>query len=313
MSHFTVLVVTDTPDQVGEVLQPFHEYECTDVDDEYVIDVDCTDEVNKWLARELFVGTSKINGEIGYQYNLERAEEKLADFKIMSQEEYCLLKGESISDEIKDWFNYELKDGKWFNHTNPNSKWDWWLIGGRWSGSLELKEGKSGAAGRKPLVMGGGESDGIDQALKGDIDFESKMKGAADEAAIEYDKAAKIIDRREWKTWKECRESAESIDIARDEYNNQLVIKDLKKEWDSPFADLCEFKTDRDSYIKTKANSAISTFAVLKDGKWYERGDMGWWGCVSDEKEVNSWNGEFKDLLDTIPDDKFLTVVDCHI
>jgi hypothetical protein len=39
MSHFTVLVVTDTPDEdaLTRALQPFHEYECTGTKDKYVV------------------------------------------------------------------------------------------------------------------------------------------------------------------------------------------------------------------------------------------------------------------------------------
>jgi hypothetical protein len=42
MSHFTVLVVGDNPE---EQLAPYHEFECTGYDDEYIVDFDITDEV----------------------------------------------------------------------------------------------------------------------------------------------------------------------------------------------------------------------------------------------------------------------------
>ena len=42
MSHFVVLVVGN---DIEKQLQPFHEFECTGIDDEYVQDVDITDEV----------------------------------------------------------------------------------------------------------------------------------------------------------------------------------------------------------------------------------------------------------------------------
>jgi hypothetical protein len=38
---------------------------------------------------------------------------------------------------------------------------------------------------------------------------------------------------------------------------------------------------------------------------------MGWWACVSDEKD--NWSEEFAKLLDEIPDDTLLSVYDCHI
>lgn len=57
----------------------------------------------------------------------------------------------------------------------------------------------------------------------------------------------------------------------------------------------------------------ITTFAVVKDGEWYERGEMGLWGCVSNEKEADDWDAEVKALLIDLPGDTLLTVVDCHI
>lgn len=55
------------------------------------------------------------------------------------------------------------------------------------------------------------------------------------------------------------------------------------------------------------------TFAVVKNGEWYEKGDMGWWGIVKDEKEQGDWNKEFEKLLEDVSDDTELTIVDCHI
>ena len=68
---------------------------------------------------------------------------------------------------------------------------------------------------------------------------------------------------------------------------------------------------DRKAYYKFRGEQAVTTFAVLKDGKWMQRGSMGWWGMVSDEKD--NWYEEFTDILSSIPDNKHITIVDCHI
>lgn len=54
-------------------------------------------------------------------------------------------------------------------------------------------------------------------------------------------------------------------------------------------------------------------FAVVKHGEWYERGEMGWWAIVSNEKDKNEWEDQVKSLLKDIPEDTLLTVMDCHI
>ena len=57
----------------------------------------------------------------------------------------------------------------------------------------------------------------------------------------------------------------------------------------------------------------ISVFAVVKDGKWYERGKMGWFGVVTDEKDKDEWREQVKQLLVSLPPDTLLTMYDCHI
>lgn len=54
-----------------------------------------------------------------------------------------------------------------------------------------------------------------------------------------------------------------------------------------------------------------STFAVVTpDGEWHERGKMGWWAVVSNEKE--GWDEEFKKLVAQYGDN-YAVLVDCHI
>jgi hypothetical protein len=57
--------------------------------------------------------------------------------------------------------------------------------------------------------------------------------------------------------------------------------------------------------------SAWSPYALLWEGKWYGKGDMGWWGISSNEE--NQWTGTFKELWAQIDGDEWVTVVDCHI
>jgi hypothetical protein len=48
------------------------------------------------------------------------------------------------------------------------------------------------------------------------------------------------------------------------------------------------------------------------DGAWHESGGMGWWGIVANEKEADMWAAEFTAMLDALPDNAVLTIVDCH-
>jgi len=52
-------------------------------------------------------------------------------------------------------------------------------------------------------------------------------------------------------------------------------------------------------------------FCLVVDGEWFERGEMGWWGITSNEKD--DWNEIFHDILSKLPDDSEVTLVDFHI
>lgn len=57
----------------------------------------------------------------------------------------------------------------------------------------------------------------------------------------------------------------------------------------------------------------LITFAVLKNGDWFEQGEMGWFGFVNKEKEEEQWVLEVKKLLSDLPEDTLISIYDCHI
>lgn len=309
MSHFSVLILGD---DVEKQLQPYHEYECTGIEDEYVIDINKDDEVKEYLEKELFVGSRKDNGEVDYHCYEEKANEDLVEWKKMTRLQYFQQKGMSIEEiecEIKDWHAFDKKeDGSWYKHTNPNSKWDWWVVGGRWSGFFKLKE-----TSKEEL------DENEDSFLKRDIDFEKMRNDVAVKAEKRYDAVYKAIKGTEVnESWKSVIERIGDRNKAIDFYNSQervIAFKKLTEKNDlfGFFASVEEYNIDRDTYIKQERNSAITTYAVVKDGVWYEKGEMGWWGISFNEIEQKEWNERFNELVDSCSDDTLFTLVDAHI
>ena len=104
---------------------------------------------------------------------------------------------------------------------------------------------------------------------------------------------------------------------AREEYHNQASLQILKTTKDDDVRHIWDHddilgKT-RAEYVQEARDASGCTFAIVKDGKWFQRGEMGWWGSVSEEKDKDTWYKEFATLLDGLPDNTPLTVVDCHI
>jgi hypothetical protein len=266
MSHFTVLVSIkdETESALEKALQPFHEYECTGIKDEFVKFVAC-DETEKELRIE---------------------------FESCDDGDY-----DDFEEFIKDYYGYEMVDGVIGGYTNPDRKWDWWVVGGRWSNSLITKSGKV-----------------CDSAKKSDIDFDAMMKRSVDANLPDFDKAVEIIGGETFKSWDEVRSiDGKDMQWKREFYNGQSAVKKLRIKFDNPFCSLDQFLSSREDYIKSMEFSGISMFAVLHDGNWIEKGDMGWWGCVSDEKKPSEWREVYMKAIDQIPDDHTLVVVDCHI
>ena len=52
-------------------------------------------------------------------------------------------------------------------------------------------------------------------------------------------------------------------------------------------------------------------YCVVIDGMWYEKGQMGWWGISTGDKE--NWDEEFAELIANIPADSEVYNIDFHI
>jgi len=56
-------------------------------------------------------------------------------------------------------------------------------------------------------------------------------------------------------------------------------------------------------------------WAIVKDGVWYEKGSMGWFGMSgeSDDEALDWEMNMFDRFIKDLPEETRLTVVDCHI
>lgn len=204
------------------------------------------------------------------------------------------------------------------------SKWDWYSVGGRWSDFFVLKPGKTGELGTPGVFDNVAGPSTADVLTIGDIDFAKMRDTAAAEAAEAWDKVRGAAgDMTSFNTWAETREACiaefgetlEAMGEARSRYNGQDQIKrcEAAKVIDGWHASLDDYIVDRDTFITRARNRAGVPFAIVKDSKWYERGSMGWWGMVSNEEDMDTWVTKFWELMDGLPDDTIITVVDCHI
>lgn len=403
MSHFSVLVVTkDEPadDVLSAALQPFHEFECTGTDDQYVVDVDKTEEVlvefktgtvtrlrapdgtlHEPYADEFyrdptpeesakigpiagsgcgggFQWSSKDWGDgLGYRTKIKFTPDGYVDVKVPRCEvetiaEYCEgyhgwrpIRADSTPDtENGQKYGYAVIDNegnlvKAIDRTNPRAKWDWWQVGGRYSGLL-MPRNKSEAMKGRPGLMGSQcDEKGADVARKSNVDWEAMahrdqvQRLSAIETVLAKIGAATgksrdellEIHRAACATWPELRAAYDAnTKVAFFDFINNLhsshpvrIARDLKL-WHSFDGIVGDYgvgcpETEPDPIEWAKKPEPFTCFAMVKDGQWLERGEMGWWACVSNEKDKDMFEQEFTAALDSVPDDHWLTVVDCHI
>lgn len=213
------------------------------------------------------------------------------------------------------------ENGEWIEYStyNPDSKWDWYVLGGRWSGAfIKLKPGKEGYEGTSGT---GGNPVGVDAAYKGDIDFDLIRKEAAEKARTDYREVSSKFDygipklEHTWKdicsskfdhlSWEERRElyhNQPSISIWRNAFRNEAWGYDIE-----------DYQCSEEEYVKRAVLLAFCPYALIKDGEWYAKGEMGWWGMSNDHMGREEWAHKVNELVDSLPDDTLISFYDCHI
>lgn len=230
-------------------------------------------------------------------------------------------------------------EGVWCRYStyNPDSKWDWYSIGGRWSGEFITKvfdeDHESIEIGQSGLLHSGV---GIDSTIKGNIDFKGIREEAYKEAYERYKFVESCftngIPKIEY-TWDDIlndkvlgdNNEPMTIEAKRNFYHGQKG----KEEWSKTIGsyrdkdkntydklvwlDIEDYQCTAEEFAQRAADNAFIPFAVVKDGEWYERGKMGWWAIVTDEKDKDEWTSFVNKMIDDADDETLFTFVDCHI
>lgn len=353
MSHFSVLIVHNEDQSIEDILFPYWELDLSEeemkTDKRAKFNLKHTREsaeqerlkIIEELREKIKNGNYKTREILEKEakkdrfsrYNPEEPMSENYGTKEYYEKQITLYEKMNEEEFMKDWdgYSFNKEENGYGYYNNPNAKWDWWLIGGRWTGFFKLKDGSTGIIGEPGVMTPEAKEGYADQAYKKDIDFQFMIEKKKIEAAEKYDRLSKFLDGEIEKlkyTWKEVlrgeRFEQLEIDEKRAVYHAQKPLEEIKSiirgdklsQDDRSFLtwlDYEDYQFTRDEFIARAGRSAISTFAVILNGKWYQRGEMGWWGCVSDEKDQDEWNEEFDKLVMSIPDDTLLTVVDCHI
>ena len=259
MSHFTVGVIVRRPEDLENALAKYNEQ-----DEDFMIR-----EVN-W-TKELYI-------------KKHRADYPATD-----------LTDEEIWQEAREAYGMENSDDEnIYGYYNPDARWDWWVLGGRWRYQLKVRK-------NTPHLK--------------DRDFFAgeprKQRGK-----YRWCDAAPIKDI----LWSHLnRATPEKIEQMSRFWD--VVVDGAEKREDEDFGFHWKGEYYREMY-GTKENYIMkeNTFYThdLLDGindEWYTMGDMGWFGCDNSTRE--SFEEYLRDFYEIIQrpeyQDYWFCVVDCHI
>ena len=211
-------------------------------------------------------------------------------------------------------------------------KWDWYSLGGRWSGYFKAKDIKKIFLGT-PGVFDNVPANGYGDAMeKGNIDLEGMKSDWINEHGAKYDEITSIIDKwvddntkdgvkpepKPWSYYKGLVENkAITLDEARDLYTKKETYKQPLGAAgyhffsEDPIEDF--WSKTKDDYLDESVKHCMVPYAYVKDGEWFGRGEMGWFGVSLDEMNYDEYLKSFWDTFNSLPDDTMVYLYDCHI
>jgi hypothetical protein len=271
MSHFTVTIIGTN---VEEQLEPFNENIVMEKYVKFTKEALVADERKNLEDYKNGMYARYLIDPVEYKKNCANPAhlQYLEDFpKLLETSD------EDIYNKAMHWYDPEdiTENGSVLSTYNPKSKWDWYQIGGRWSGMLKLKN----------------SVEHVDSANMDAIDWEALHLPSSE---------IKKLERKYLLLTKEV----EPVTEEEKEMANNLFYK--------PGYYIERYGTPEAYAI---ANSSFHTFAILKDGEWFEEGEMEMFGSSSETPEEGlRWETDFyKTFIENLPDDEIITIVDCHI
>jgi len=336
MSHATVLIISKKNDEdtIQKMMEPYWEL---DLSREDLKEDPRAVFVEKFKARDLQTKFEKWVNKMLLRISKTQLQIKNKDFeelkqrpfiKDMSDEEIVKKLEEQIEEDKKilksyntsiewvdEWHGYYLnKEGIAYGYyINPNDKWDWYQIGGRWAGMIKLKKGAEGEIGEKSFMFKGNpyEDGGVDSAQVKNIDEECLK------SLITY----AVLDEEGWHEksrmgWWGCSQYDKYCCVV-EEINIHEILHHFKHDY---FGINHTWKGYSNEYVELFIKTLHSHY--YRDGKVYKLKNnlgQGRTELTDDLKRVEffrnkHWQDYFYNrFIKNLAPDMYLTIVDYHI
>jgi hypothetical protein len=212
--------------------------------------------------------------------------EKVKKLKLKTTTKVIFNKVFKTVDEFAEWYHNKKRtpDGKFGYYHNKNYKWDWYTVGGRWAGCHD--QYKRDTVLLKDWLPVAGAKDALWESL-------DKHQRGEKVDGCEYDSWSLTSAMHNMGAWTAVADNKEKDGFKRTQ--KKLIRADLDGEYAWYFLP--------------------TTYAIVDNKGWYSAGEMGWWGCSSENADQNKeWHEKFMTIVmkDRDPD-SVLVFVDCHI
>ena len=295
MSHFTVMIVAD---DIEQQLAPFQENNMRDCPKEFLnfheTESEMLEEYKTKTATKVVMPDGTLLNPWDDRFEVQGPERWQRDHVVpptLVQREIPFTELYATFEEYaEDWCGDEERDekeGRFGYWENENAKWDWYQVGGRWTGFFLLKKDAKhpAAVGSPGLMTPPAESGWVDSARKGDIDFDGMRDDAEREARWIYGIVVGFLghapDHKPWSFYTNDKETfsddASGFQARRDAYHGQPALKlaneiirraaenskDEKERDLLRWVELDQFLCTEDQYAQRARDHAVSTFALL--------------------------------------------------
>lgn len=352
MSHFTVMIKIPKPDValamieplVRAALAPYQENNMDDCPNEYLEFHDQEDEFKNEYEAESVERVRLPNGELVLPWDERfrvpgtfgtgpRENHHVPDdcekIQVPFRETYA-----TLEDFAKEWHGHDARDekaGRFGYWENPNKKWDWWQIGGRWTGFFPVKQNIEPMLGEPSLLRSATDktpSHRADVCRVRDLDLDAiatETRVAAEKfwnefATIRqtgrdsefYGPRARALDLGLVVVLRDREPTPEERPFAFRWSDVNDRIDEERSGWWDVYSSI-----DRDTFLEKYIDSfcPIVSYAALDQDGWHEPGRMGWFGCSAATPDATlQFSREFvRRFIKTADPDDVLVVVDCHI
>jgi hypothetical protein len=259
--HFTVLVI-GTP--IDEILAPYEE----------------------GIEVKPYISATSYERELQFKKYQITAFKYYQNGNIPSEFEKLTMSLNHVTPEwSKEWSDEDIdENGNAISTRNPNGNWDWYSVGGRWTGIFKLKPGAQGKLGVPGAFNNPPRFDADITRIK-DVDWVAMHKLAKENAAKAWDDLFKPYNKES------CH------------YNPDYLASQKKLH--------IEMYGTKKEYIRRRGYWTTYALVSKKEG-WVAPGEMGWFSSTDETKDRDEFDSKFVKTLKSYPKNTIITLVDCH-